>query len=742
MFNGAGTDRLTNFTDQTDVNVLTYWLNGGGSASGALGMNMRDVTGLCDFVEAQPFEELFTGALNGTRWDTSVNNGLVACAAAPDARGGADTCTMALMSNMEATPTGLSLTASESKCYGAAKTYCSRDGAINECVGGNCGSLGCYTSCSGWWIFTTCTTYGSIFTANQQPQAGQGTCCDKPSGGSSCAKWTGARLRQKTCVQYGVLEVTASLAAMPANSTQAAFTLSLTGSPLGKVDTSVNRLDMEIVDMGASRSLRTFALSGGCTDAVSTCTTGSTGSCYSGSAALCPRTCNTCPTGTVDQLSFDAAGPYVSLTTASARKPVTSLNGAALGAAPRFDSGSMAATGILNYKIVWTPQYVLFMVNTTVYRNVSYAPWRPMVLDMVLRPDSAATPGSGYTAFSAATGDTFRSLLSSPNVVVRRLRYTPLSAAAVVDALRCNSTADCYPGKAWGPGNGFGTVRSYINVGFDYLPPPPPSPPSPPPRPPPPPSPSPSPPLPPNPSPPPSPSPPPPPPPPTHFCSISGCLSTAVPVCASDYVPLPWLCNSNSFAPYTNIMAMYSPSTSIMIGPFNSWGAGTMQLSTWSAWSGTSGVTPQTLTTCAAAQVNDIWMSLNSASTYFFRKQAYQFGYANDTDVPAAMLTTSAWPYGTFTIPFSILTTPNFGLSSGYMMVQQLTFTCTPPSPPPSPPNPPPLPPSPTPPVPPPSPPPPSPPPPSPRCRGSQAPATSHTYKCPIQTNTGGSQAL
>jgi hypothetical protein len=657
VWNAAGTDRLTNFTSQTDVNVLAFWLNGGGAVTNKVGLNVRDVTGVCDAVEAQPFEETFTTTINQSRWDTAMSAGLAACAPAPGVRGGPDTCTMMSTNALSvSSASGLTMSAGESGCYGAAKTYCERDGVTRECVGGACSSLGCNTVCSGWWIFTTwcaragqhlacsdrirsrgphaaqkgglwgaftltralrphvtrSTTYGRIFTAWQNPQAKQGTCCDKPAGGATCAKWTGARMRQKTCVQYGVIEVMASMAPMPAGSQQASFTISLTGGATGKVDSSVNRLDLEVADMGgASRSLRTFGITSGCVDAVSSCM-----SCgVAGVAAACPRTCNTCAlNGTVDQLSFDAAGAYTSLTTGAARKRVSALNGAPLPPVPSFDAGAMATAGLLTYKIVWTPAYVLFMVNTTVYRNLSYAPWRPMVLDMQLRADSAATAGTGYTAFSSAsTGDAFRSLLSSPAVNVRRVRYTPLSDAAVTDALRCNSTADCYRGVAWGPGNGFGTVRSYINVGYDYLPPTPPPPPPSPPSPPPPPSPPLPPPSPPAPPAPPSPSPPPPPSPPSppsHYCSVTGCGEMPYALCAADYVPLPFACRNKAGAP---IMSLWSPSAQAMVGPYNLYtGPGTtrsLQLTSFGSYMAANPSRgPDTYPDCASLQVTDQYM--------------------------------------------------------------------------------------------------------------------------------------
>ena len=61
--------------------------------------------------------------------------------------------------------TGLTMTAGESQCYGAAKTICTLAGVTNECVGGACASLGCYTACSGWWIFSSWCGHGACAAA-------------------------------------------------------------------------------------------------------------------------------------------------------------------------------------------------------------------------------------------------------------------------------------------------------------------------------------------------------------------------------------------------------------------------------------------------------------------------------------------------------------------------------------------------------------------------------------------------
>ena len=38
-----------------------------------------------------------------------------------------------------------------------------------------------------------------------------------------------------------------------------------------------------------------------------------------------------------------------------------------------------------NYKLVWTKASLLFMIDKTIYRNITYPPWRPMAIRPILR---------------------------------------------------------------------------------------------------------------------------------------------------------------------------------------------------------------------------------------------------------------------------------------------------------------------------------------------------------------------
>ena len=86
------------------------------------------------------------------------------------------------------------------------------------------------------------------------------------------------------------------------------------------------------------------------------------------------------------------------------------------------------------YKIVWTPSWIAWLVDATLYRNSTASPWRPVTIRPLLRT-AVGTPASVV-------------VLPDAEVRVRRLRYTPLewagSADVVADALHYPSFANAY----------------------------------------------------------------------------------------------------------------------------------------------------------------------------------------------------------------------------------------------------------------------------------------------------------
>ena len=93
---------------------------------------------------------------------------------------------------------------------------------------------------------------------------------------------------------------------------------------------------------------------------------------------------------------------------------------------------TQTAQGYHTYKVLWTPGWIAWMIDTTVYRNSTNVPWRPVTLRPLLRTNVG-------TAASVSP-------LPNANMYLRRIRYQPLDPFGVViqDALRCPSMLVCY----------------------------------------------------------------------------------------------------------------------------------------------------------------------------------------------------------------------------------------------------------------------------------------------------------
>ena len=113
---------------------------------------------------------------------------------------------------------------------------------------------------------------------------------------------------------------------------------------------------------------------------------------------------------------------------------------------PRYYNSSFASQ-FHTYKVVWTRTTVAWLVDTVVYRNLTYAPWRPMSIRQILRTNM------GVNAVGPQFGDS--------NVYIRRIRYTALSDQAVADAYRCTSMFACY-GKL--PASPMGAATAYVSL--------------------------------------------------------------------------------------------------------------------------------------------------------------------------------------------------------------------------------------------------------------------------------------
>jgi hypothetical protein len=137
---------------------------------------LQETSGMCHFIERDPFEELFQ-SLNTTRWDESSLDGLFHCHKGEDS-----TCTMATSANL----------------------------ALNA-------SLPFYPNGN---------ATGAVLLLSQDPcndPYHKNLCCGVGKAGLLCSNWTGAHVVSRGCILYGTLEAEMSVR-MPKGSNRAATT--------------------------------------------------------------------------------------------------------------------------------------------------------------------------------------------------------------------------------------------------------------------------------------------------------------------------------------------------------------------------------------------------------------------------------------------------------------------------------------------------------------------------------------
>ena len=334
----------------------------------------------CDWIEGA-FEETFSlPTLNVTRWDPSSLSGTDHCVGLPPA--GPQFCTAMLPSQFN---------------LGA--------------------QLPGYTTSSG------APAYGAQLTLSQKPCTIGSPACVWNSTSGAQAYWAGAHLVSNGCVQYGVLEMEAKFAMPP---TGGAFFFLATYIVKGTVDPSWNEIDLGFIN--GPRGGPTWTSATDASTLVQPPQYTDNGAAGLEFHATLFTAAPTSPTNTtMDALIYDATGP---------------ANG--IGGTPKRSDGS-AQTGLTNpsatfttgfaanwhtYKIVWAKNWMAWMVDTAVYRNVTFAPWRPQSIRLILRTN-IGTPASTTP-------------LPDSNVYIRRIRYTPLSAQAVSDAINYRSMAAKY----------------------------------------------------------------------------------------------------------------------------------------------------------------------------------------------------------------------------------------------------------------------------------------------------------
>ena len=243
----------------------------------------------------------------------------------------------------------------------------------------------------------------------QQPLA---ACCSKTG---TCAYWAGAHLVSAGCIQWGVLEIEAAFS-MP--NVGGGFYFTALYVVYGGQDGAWNEIDVGMINNppDATGDLEFHA-------------------------TVFTAHKNTPTLTTMDALNFARSPIGTSI------NPTTSIRNVNGVPAPQVFYNGSYASSFHTYKVVWTKTTVAWLVDTTVYRNISYAPWRPMSIRQILRTNK------GNQAIGPAFPDS--------NVYIRRIRYTPLSAQAVADAYRCTSMFACYGAMPAAP---TGSASSFVSM--------------------------------------------------------------------------------------------------------------------------------------------------------------------------------------------------------------------------------------------------------------------------------------
>ena len=236
---------------------------------------------------------------------------------------------------------------------------------------------------------------GLIITLSQAPCTGSNCCV-----GGVCANWASARLLSRGCIHYGVLEAEASF-----NIPQTSGAIGFLGFYMygGPYDNSWNEVDQTFVNGAYGTEFH-------CSLFISNPASASNAQ--------------------EDKDVFDGSG-----TDCNSYVPAKGLPGNLKGNLQPYSCpvyNTQTALGYHTYKVLWTYGWIAWMIDTTIYRNSTNVPWRPVTLRPLLRTNIG-------TAASVAP-------LPNANIYLRRIRYQPLDPAGQVisDALRCPSMLACY----------------------------------------------------------------------------------------------------------------------------------------------------------------------------------------------------------------------------------------------------------------------------------------------------------
>lgn len=202
--------------------------------------------------------------------------------------------------------------------------------------------------------------------------------------GGVCATWAGSHLMSTSCVMYGVFETEARIEFDSSIGAEASFSFFIYGSSDPQTyDPAWNEVDQQLS--------------------------------YSGSS-----------------LQLESATTMSVARNSPANASVTRKTEATT-AAP-------ADGGYHNYKLVWTPQYLVFMVDNATVRNTTNSPWRPITMRLVF-----ATATAGNLTFDPSKP------LVDGYVYIRRMKYTPLASDPTVAAAQV--AAAVTQANSWGAGS-------------------------------------------------------------------------------------------------------------------------------------------------------------------------------------------------------------------------------------------------------------------------------------------------
>lgn len=237
---------------------------------------------------------------------------------------------------------------------------------------------------------------------------------------SICAAWSGAHLSSQSCVQYGITEIEAAF-----NMPQAGGGIQFFGNYLfacqgpdgsayngaGNCDPSWNEIDIAFqnvsgVGMTYGTSLFISKSQTSYTSPFGFSNNSALGAFSTHAATGCINPTSGCVLSPTDPGSCPAAPLDFAQESITARQAGV-RQGTAGGGCPIYTNDQ--AINYHNYKLVWTPNWLAWMIDGRVMRNetadvrTGYVPWRAMQLRPLLRTASGSVPTITGTCPAGAT---------------------------------------------------------------------------------------------------------------------------------------------------------------------------------------------------------------------------------------------------------------------------------------------------------------------------------------------------